>query len=254
MAQAFAVYLVSGPHANMIGLYRLPLAYAALDLGHSEAAITKAMTTLSEAGYCHYDATTERVWVVEHLRHELGTERLQGRDKRLKGILRELDENAVSPLSSQLAAHYQLEWKGRPSEAPPKPLPSQEQGHEQGQEHEQERCCAASPEPRAASVPAVLVFPTVGAAPEWSLTADLVSDLAESFPDIDVLAECRKALGWCKTNSRNRKTPGGMPKFLFSWMGRAQNRGGRPARDASDPRGNIATAKKILQEFSNGTT
>lgn len=247
MAQALAVYLVSGPHANMIGLYRLPLAYAALDLGHSEAAMLKAMAVLEKARYCVYDADTERVWVVEHLRHELGGERLKGGDKRLKGIQRELDENAVSKLAAQLAAHYLIDWDSCPLQAPSESLRSQEQEQEHEQEQAQEH--VYSPEPPAASEPPVMTFPTVGESAEWVLTRGHVANLRESYPTLDVLAECRKALGWVRADERRRKTPRGMPKFLFGWMGRTQDRGGGARSAPSPPKSNDEIAAEVEERL-----
>ncbi len=104
-----------------------------------------------------------------------------------------------------------------------------------------------SPEPQAAAVQAVLIFETVGDEKSWNLIQDHINRLKEAFPDLDVIAECRKARQWCHDNAANRKTPRGMGKFLFGWMSRAQNKkqGGSVDRD---PRGTWAAA----QEFLNG--
>ncbi len=77
-----------------------------------------------------------------------------------------------------------------------------------------------------APAPPVLIFPVVGKAKEWGLTTELVAELSAAFPALDILAECSKAKGWAVTNRANRKTPDGMPKFLFAWLARAQNSNG----------------------------
>lgn len=75
---------------------------------------------------------------------------------------------------------------------------------------------------------AVLVFPTVGRGPkEWPLFESKVREYAESYPGVDILAECRKALQWCRDNPTNKKTCRGMPAFLSRWLGRAQDGGRR---------------------------
>ncbi len=60
-----------------------------------------------------------------------------------------------------------------------------------------------------------------------------LAEYRQAFPGVDALSECRKALQWCLDNPIRRKTFGGMPKFLGSWLGRAQDRvgmkGGVPA-------------------------
>lgn len=76
-----------------------------------------------------------------------------------------------------------------------------------------------------ASEPPVLDFPTVGKSKTWNLLPSHVATLREAFPKLDIEGECRKARGWCIANEAKRKTPGGMYRFLFSWMERNQNRG-----------------------------
>lgn len=72
-------------------------------------------------------------------------------------------------------------------------------------------------------VPAVMTFPIVGGATEWHLTAAKIVEYAEAFPALNIEAECRKALQWCRDNATKRKTAKGMPAFLFRWLGKAQN-------------------------------
>lgn len=97
---------------------------------------------------------------------------------------------------------------------------------------------SSSESPSATAEPPVLTFPTVGEARQWNLVAAHVEQLREAFPDIDIVAECRKARQWCLDNPPKRKTPKGMAKFLFTWMSTCQNRGGGGARagPTTDPR------------------
>jgi hypothetical protein len=83
-----------------------------------------------------------------------------------------------------------------------------------------------SPEPDVpAPVPvAILSFPIVGGGLKaWPFTAECRTELSSAFPDLDVLAESRKALAWVQSNPGRRKTAKGMKKYLFGWMDRAQN-------------------------------
>ncbi len=74
----------------------------------------------------------------------------------------------------------------------------------------------------------------------WRMRVGFFGELANAFPAIDVLAECRKARVWILANPANRKTARGMEKFLLGWIGRAANNRqaallpsarGSPARD-----------------------
>lgn len=97
---------------------------------------------------------------------------------------------------------------------------------------------------------AVLVFPVTGGLRQWALVPSHVEKLRVSFPQVDVIQEARKALGWVDANSK--KTAGGMPKFLFSWMSRANDSLGRSAprgAPASDPRGNLSAADAVMRRL-----
>lgn len=74
--------------------------------------------------------------------------------------------------------------------------------------------------------PVLGVFPTVGqGGTVWRLRRAQVDEWQAAFPNLDVLAECRKALAWINANPGRRKTVRGMPKFLVSWLSRAVDSG-----------------------------
>ena len=75
-AVILAAYLASCRHANMIGLYELPLVFLERELSvlRSRAHILKAFHALQEVSYATYDMGTEHVWVREMARIRLGLE------------------------------------------------------------------------------------------------------------------------------------------------------------------------------------
>lgn len=77
------------------------------------------------------------------------------------------------------------------------------------------------------SEPPILTFPVVGKGSSWGLTKEKADSLKSAFPGVDVLAEARKALAWLEANPKKRKTANGMGNFLYGWMERTTNRGGR---------------------------
>lgn len=96
---------------------------------------------------------------------------------------------------------------------------------------------SASPEAPSSGQPAsdeALKFPCIGDPAEWILTHKQVADWQQTFVGVSVAAECRVALEWCNANSAKKKTARGMPRFLFAWLERCQNRGGSsPMRTAA---------------------
>lgn len=59
--QFLALYLLTSPHANMTGIYYLPIEYIVHDTGRSQQEILKAFTNLQTVNFCRYDENTEHV-------------------------------------------------------------------------------------------------------------------------------------------------------------------------------------------------
>jgi len=67
-AKMLFLYLLTSPHANLTGLYLLPMAYAQDDLGWDAATLERAMGVLIEREMAKYDAATRVVWVAKYLK------------------------------------------------------------------------------------------------------------------------------------------------------------------------------------------
>lgn len=46
----------------------------------------------------------------------------------------------------------------------------------------------------------------------------------ELYPAVDVEQEIRAMVGWCEANPNNRKTKGGVKRFINNWLNKAQNK------------------------------
>jgi uncharacterized phage protein (TIGR02220 family) len=62
-SQLLAYYLMSSPHATMIGIYYLPLALIVHETGLPIEKTSSALQKLIEIDFCSYDETMEYVWV-----------------------------------------------------------------------------------------------------------------------------------------------------------------------------------------------
>lgn len=132
-----AMYLMSSPHSNMIGMYYLPMIYLAHETGLGMEVASKGLARALEAGFCSYDEASEVVWVHEMARYQIADE-LAANDNRVKGIQREIDSVPENPFISAFYEKYSAAFKlvnpakkQSPFEAPSKPLVSQEQEQEQ---------------------------------------------------------------------------------------------------------------------------
>ena len=82
LAQLVALYLITSPHANMIGFYHLPLSYIVHDTGLSFDEVQRGLQGCVASGLCLYDCDSEIVWVFEMARFQI-EEELKPRDKRI---------------------------------------------------------------------------------------------------------------------------------------------------------------------------
>lgn len=130
-AQVVALYLMTSPHASMIGLYHCPLVYVANDTGLPLEGASKALASLCEAGFCEVDATSDTVFVVNMATHQVG-ETLKPTDNRVESVRRHLRQIGKNPLVVRFLEVYGerygvtaesvgLEPLRRGLKAPPKP-------------------------------------------------------------------------------------------------------------------------------------
>jgi hypothetical protein len=84
-AQVVAMYLVTCPSSNMIGLYHLEIPVMACETGLDLATTTKALRRVCETGFSSYDSDSETVFVPEMAKFQISDE-LTPRDKRVKGV------------------------------------------------------------------------------------------------------------------------------------------------------------------------
>lgn len=148
-----AVYLISSPHSNMLGLYYQPILYIAHEIGSPFEGASKGLLDCVDCGFCSYDPVTEMVWVHEMASWQID-DCLSPKDKRCKGIRAALEGLPSNPFLEGFYLRYGEVFhlgpmqperthrppkKASPFEAPSKPLRSQEQEQEQEKEQEQEQ-------------------------------------------------------------------------------------------------------------------
>lgn len=141
-AQVLALYLMTCPHANMIGVFHCPVLYMAHETGLGMEGASKALQSLIEADYCTYDEASETVFVHRMAAFQVA-ESLKPGDNRVKGVERDWQNIAQPQMKAAFHAIYSVAFhlpgEGENtslSKAPSKPLASQEQEQEQEQERD----------------------------------------------------------------------------------------------------------------------
>lgn len=189
-AQVVALYLMTGPHANMIGLYRLPLAYIVNDTGIPFEGASKALAMLHQDGFATYDDATEYVFVRTGARTQIG-DTLKPGDKRLANVLALLEEandaSAVN-LITEFYAEYEEAFGLTPRgiEAPSKPLgmplrSQRTENREQRTESREKEVVAAADD--GASAPRIRKSLQVVSSEAADVAAYLLEAIASHKPD-----------------------------------------------------------------------
>jgi hypothetical protein len=130
-AQIVALYLMTSPHANMIGVFYCPLEYIAKETGLPLEGASKGLQCLIEADFCTYEGESEYIFVHQFAANQVGEE-LKPSDKRVQGIMNELAKVPKGQCWQAFRARYAVLYNlpiegqkdkplGSPSEAPSKP-------------------------------------------------------------------------------------------------------------------------------------
>ena len=91
-----ALYLVSAPGSNMLGLYYQPILYMAHETGLGINGATKGLQACIEVGFCEYDGETEMVFVKEMAAWQIADD-LKPNDLRCRGIQKDYDALPDNP-------------------------------------------------------------------------------------------------------------------------------------------------------------
>lgn len=197
------LYLMTSPHANMIGLYYCPLTYIAHDTGLGFEGASKGLQSAIEADFCTFEAGSDYVFVHEFATYQIGSS-LEPRDLRVKGVSNELAKVPKGQCWQAFRARYAVPFNlplpsesGSPFKAPTKPGTGA--GEEAGEEAGKGNSGPAAPAPpapppattadagakRGARLDPEFVLPKPWG--QWALTkyphwtADVVRSIASQF-------------------------------------------------------------------------
>lgn len=104
--RTFALYLYTCEHRTGEGLYRLPLAYAAADLGWTTPVAERQMSGLVRLDFVGYDANAEVVLLHDALEVQVPT------GNQIKGAIARLQALPATPLLCDLYAHANAHSNG----------------------------------------------------------------------------------------------------------------------------------------------
>jgi len=239
-AQVLALYLMTSPHSNMLGIYYCPVMYMAHETGLGMEGASKALARLIEVGFCRFDEASETVFVARMAAHQIG-ESLSPGDKRVLGIQKEVAKMADSPLKTAFIDTYAEAFHLTPSKpkktkplASPLKAPSKPgTGTGTGED---------SPEPAGSGLALSSFAIPLNDGSEWVVPLTTVEEWTQSYPAVDVPQELREMRAWANANPAKRKTSRGVAAFAVRWLSKAQDTPGRASMNG----GGRATAEVFV--------
>lgn len=117
-----ALYCISSPNSNMVGLYYLPLPTIAHETGLTLQQVTNALEHLKKLDFCLYNADREVIWVIKMAKFQIG-EALSAGDKRCAMVRKELLRLGENEFTQQFIGLYSVNYHLN-IDAPSKPLPA----------------------------------------------------------------------------------------------------------------------------------
>ncbi|WP_409050551.1 replication protein [Salmonella enterica] len=230
-AQVVALYLMTSPHANMLGLYYLPVLFMSHETGLPLEGALKGLKSAIEAGFCSYDEPSEMVWVHEMAAYQVGRA-LKPTDNQCAGVRREYAALPDNPFLSAFYERYKTDYHlnvkreiERGLEGAPEGLGSQEQEQEQEQEQDQEEkhLSGAKKKTLQTDGPIFISLPLSGGKDFFDAPESYLGELAGLYPAVNIEQEFRNMRGWLDSNPERRKTGRGIRRFITTWLQRCQD-------------------------------
>jgi hypothetical protein len=249
-AKVMTFYLMTCRHANMMGVYYLPLSFASHETGIPLEGLTRGIEALAKVGFCSYDEETEYVWVHEMAASQLGM--LKKNDNRVKYV-----NNLFSKLPelSFLADFYEkycdllhLEiHKNFVSKVSPFEAIENREGRIEIREERLEikktpniflggeQTVSAVDEEEEISVKNVITFPVktkssvVFTVPLRQGKPRMITEIEldewqKNYPGVDVRQEIRQLTAWNQANPDRQKTERGINRHIQGWLAHAQQK------------------------------
>lgn len=197
-AKLLALYLLTSPHTNASGAFRLPDAYACEDLGWVSERLRNGFKTLSESGFIERCDATSWVWICK-----FGDWNKPDNPNIKKAVLKSVESIPASVSFKERISEYWgvSETVAKPLGNPPSPSPS----------------------------PSLFPLLLLDDGSEFEVSETFAAELRIAYPRIDLATELAKMRVWLLANKAQRKTRKGTPRFINSWLSKAAPAPAAPA-------------------------
>lgn len=223
------LYFITNEHSHVSGLYYLPVTLIEHETGIKGIPLRKGMDNLSKGYLVRFDPENDTVWVVNMLRHQTSK---TGISPKIKAAV----TSQLSDLSNSSTINEFLEFYKDLSIPYRNPIDTPSIPYRKGidtlsksedEDEDEDVIEEEGGEPDSAGSPQapVITLPLHDGS-EHPVSPAEATEMQRLYPAADVEAEFRKMRGWLLASPNRRKTKAGIRRFIASWLGRAQDRGG----------------------------
>lgn len=243
-AKLLAVYLLTGPHTNMLGCFRLPMGYVAEDLKWDVETASKAFSELDQIRFLIRDSESNWILITNFLDWNPIENPNQG--KSLSKLFKRVPTQSMvfKPLTISLLAQTKHLDEGFRNHLVTlsQPFQNQEQDQEQNQEKNQEQDVVGKPSinddlPSSSPKTPLLINKKNGVD---SFPAEEFIDIPlqnndvfiagkmdihtwkKTYPNIDVLQELHQIRAWNEANPSARKSRSQILRHINAWLAKEQ--------------------------------
>ena len=245
-AKLLAVYLLTGPHTNMLGCFRLPTGYVAEDLKWNEETVYNAFSELDQIRFLIRDPESNWILIINFLDWNPIENPNQGKSiiKLFKRVPHQSTvSKAIIKILLDQMKYLDEEFKNHLATLS-QPFQNQEQNQEQdqNQEKDQEKDVVGKPSfidglPSSTSkipllinkksvVDSIIDEETIGISLQNNdvfITGKMdINMWKKTYPNIDVLQELRQIRAWNEANPSARKTRSQILRHINAWLAKEQ--------------------------------
>lgn len=239
-AKLLAVYLLTGPHTNMLGCFRLPTGYVAEDLKWNEETVYNAFSELDQIRFLIRDPESNWILIINFLDWNPIENPNQGKSI-VKLFKRVPHQSTVSKAIIKILldqTKYLDEGFKNHLATLSQPFQNQEQNQEQEQEKDQEQDVVGKPSindglpssnsktPLSINKKSIHDEETIGIPLQNNdvfITGKMdIHTWEKTYPNIDVLQELRQIQAWNEANPSARKTRSQILRHINAWLAKEQ--------------------------------
>ena len=231
-AKLFALYLLTGPHTNMLGCFRLPIGYIAEDLNWRAEVAIKKLDEISQMGFAHYDAIQHWILLPQFLTWNPIENPNQG--KSIRRLFEQVPTKVnffIDLINTVLAHDKYLEESFKENLHHLLHVEKETTLHVK-QDHSNDPKNSRDPLPETLDV-SIACISTETVVPiitiplndrsEFPIFKPQIDEWQSLYPSVDVLQTLRNIRAWNQANPSRCKTKNGILRHIVSWLSKEQN-------------------------------